>query len=47
VYALIEIRSDIQVRFIKIPYDHESAARAVEKAGLPDEFAAIIRTGKS
>jgi len=45
VYALIEIRSDIRVNFIKIPYDHESAARAVEKAGLPDEFAAIIRTG--
>ncbi len=45
VCALIDIRTDIQVRFIKISYDHESAARAVEKAGLPDEFAAIIRTG--
>ncbi|WP_066633285.1 metallophosphoesterase family protein [Desulfolucanica intricata] len=47
VYALIEMGNDIQVDFIKVPYDHESAARAVEKAGLPAEFAAIIRTGKS
>jgi len=45
VYALIEIGEDIQVDFIQVPYDYESAARAIEKAGLPAEFAAIIRTG--
>lgn len=46
VYALIDMDSDIRVDFIKVPYDYESAARAVEKAGLPADFAAIIRTGK-
>ncbi|AGL03403.1 metallophosphoesterase family protein [Desulfoscipio gibsoniae] len=46
VYVLINIGQDIQVDFVKVPYDYESAARAVEKAGLPGEFAAIIRTGK-
>lgn len=45
VYALIEVGAGIRVDFVKVPYDHESAARAVEKAGLPAEFAAIIRTG--
>ncbi|SFR11249.1 metallophosphoesterase family protein [Desulfoscipio geothermicus] len=47
VYALIEMDADIRVDFIKVPYDYESAAWAVEKAGLPAEFAAIIRTGIS
>lgn len=45
VYALIEINNDIRVDFIKVPYDYESAAQAIEKAGLPTEFAAILRTG--
>ena len=45
VYALIEMDSDIRVDFIKVPYDFETAARAVEKAGLPAEFASILRTG--
>ncbi|SFG81657.1 phosphoesterase, MJ0936 family [Desulfotomaculum arcticum] len=45
VYALIELSNDIRVEFIKVPYDYESAALAVEKAGLPAEFAAILRTG--
>ncbi|MBF7084239.1 hypothetical protein IT084_14895 [Desulfallas sp. Bu1-1] len=42
VYALIEIDGNIQVDFIKVSYDHESAVRAVEKAGLPAEFATSI-----
>ncbi|MCF8012322.1 MAG: metallophosphatase family protein [Clostridiales bacterium] len=45
VYALIEAGKNIKVDFIKVPYDHESAAKAVEKAGLPIEFTQIIRTG--
>jgi len=46
VYALVEIEKDLQVTFVKVPYDHEAAAKAVENAGLPVEFADIIRTGK-
>lgn len=45
IYALIKIEEGIHVDFIKVPYDYESAARAVEEAGLPAEFAAILRTG--
>ncbi len=46
IYTLLEIDKDIEVTFVKVPYDYEAAARAVEKAGLPEEFASIIRTGK-
>ncbi len=46
VYALLEIDKDIDVIFIKVPYDYEAAAGAVEKAGLPVEFANIIRAGE-
>lgn len=46
VYILLEIDKDMEVTFVKVPYDYETAAGAVEKAGLPEEFANIIRTGK-
>lgn len=46
VYALIQTKNDIQVDFIKVPYNYEAAARAIEKTGLPVEFAMILRTGK-
>ncbi|HBX24040.1 MAG TPA: metallophosphoesterase [Desulfotomaculum sp.] len=46
VYALVEFNGGVQTKFIKVPYDHEAAARAVENAGLPKEFAAILRTGR-
>ena len=46
VYALVEFKTDIKTEFIKVPYDYEAAARAVEDAGLPEEFAAILRTGR-
>lgn len=46
VYALVEIGDAVRVEFPKAPYDFESAARAIEAAGLPEEFARIIRTGR-
>lgn len=46
VYAMVEINGGVKVEFIKVPYDFEAAARAVESAGLPGEFAAILRTGR-
>jgi len=46
VFALVEVDKDIEVTFLKVPYNYEAAAGAVEKAGLPVEFANIIRTGK-
>lgn len=45
IYALIKIEEGIHVDFIKVPYDYESAARAIEKVGLPTEFAKVLRTG--
>lgn len=45
-YALLDLDTSVRVRFIKVPYDHEAAAAAVEKAGLPAQFAAILRTGR-
>lgn len=51
-YALIDIKENgieknISVKFIKVPYDYEAVARAIENSELPDEFAVNIRTGKA
>lgn len=46
VYALLDIDSRVNVEFIKVPYNYEEAARAIESAGLPKEFARAVRTGK-
>jgi predicted phosphodiesterase len=37
--------SDVQVEHVRVEYDVERAARAVEVAGLPQEFAAFLRSG--
>ena len=39
-------RGQVGVESIEVPYDHEAAARSVEVAGLPPEFAAMLRTGR-
>lgn len=46
VYALLEIDRKVRVNFHKVRYDYESAARAIEAAGLPKEFAASLGTGR-
>ncbi|MCG8402634.1 MAG: metallophosphatase family protein [Firmicutes bacterium] len=46
VYALVEINRGVKATFIKVSYDYEAAARAVKSAGLPEEFAVILRTGR-
>lgn len=51
-YAIVELRPDtkltnpdgIQVDFIRVPYDVEKAAQAVEASPLPSEFAQMLRT---
>jgi putative phosphoesterase len=35
----------VEVQFKKVDYDFEAAAKAIETAGLPLEFAALLRTG--
>lgn len=46
-YALVDITaSGISAQIAEVKYDVESAARAVEAAGLPREFAQMLREGR-
>lgn len=36
----------LNVDFVRVPYDVEKAARAIEAAAMPDEFAAMLRQGR-
>lgn len=46
-YVLLEITTaDVNVEIIEVPYDYEAAASAVEAAGLPREFAQMLREGR-
>ena len=36
---------DLEVEFIRVPYDVEKAAQAIEATDMPDEFAAMLRSG--
>jgi predicted phosphodiesterase len=36
---------DLSVEFIRVPYDVEEAARAIEATEMPDEFAEMLRRG--
>lgn len=44
VYALIEVGDEVTAAFPRVAYDVEAAARAIETADLPDEYAAALRT---
>jgi predicted phosphodiesterase len=37
--------SDLRVEFIRVPYDIEAAATAIEATDMPHEFAAMLRAG--
>lgn len=46
-YVIIDLHGDeTKVEIYEVDYDYESAAKAIEENGLPQEFAEIIRTGK-
>lgn len=46
-YAMLDITSaGVKVEIIEVPYDCESAARAVEATDLPHEFGQMLRVGK-
>jgi diadenosine tetraphosphatase ApaH/serine/threonine PP2A family protein phosphatase len=44
-YALVELSRRSRAEFRRVAYDVEAAARAIEHAGLPSEFAAQLRSG--
>lgn len=50
-YALLRIEEgqpvEIEVEFVRVDYDVERAARAVERSGLPDAYADMLRDGRS
>lgn len=46
-YVMLDItRQRVEVEIIEVPYDFESAARAVEATDLPPEFAQMLREGR-
>lgn len=46
-YVLLDITPEkVDVEILEVPYDFEAAARAVEAAGLPVEFARMLREGR-
>lgn len=47
VYLIVELGAQIAVTTVEVPYDYELTAKAIEQAGLPPEFASIIRTGNA
>ncbi|MDF1499624.1 MAG: metallophosphoesterase family protein [Anaerolineales bacterium] len=38
--------TDLSVEFVRVEYDVERAARAIEASDMPDEFAAMLRAGR-
>lgn len=43
-YALLDFTDgSLKVEIVRVPYDVEAAARAVEQSGLPVEYAAMLR----
>lgn len=45
-YAILEVENRaLHVTFVRVAYDIERAARAIEASEMPHEFAAMLRTG--
>jgi diadenosine tetraphosphatase ApaH/serine/threonine PP2A family protein phosphatase len=43
-YLVVGIsEGQLQARFVRVPYDIEAAAAAIEASGMPDEFAVMLR----
>jgi hypothetical protein len=44
-YTLLEARSELNVEFVPVVYDHERLARDMRAEKLPDEFVTTVLTG--
>lgn len=44
-YVVISLDDEVEVEIIKVQYDFEAVAGAIEESALPDEFAETIRRG--
>jgi putative phosphoesterase len=45
-HSVVEVGDEVRVEFPRIAYDFEAAARAIETADLPGEFARTLRLGR-
>lgn len=45
VYQLLELGEQVAVTTVEVAYDYSAASQAIVAAGLPEEFARIVRTG--
>jgi hypothetical protein len=46
-YVLLDVDERVRASIIEVAYDCERAAQAVLAAGLPEQFAAIARSGRA
>jgi predicted phosphodiesterase len=47
-YVLLTVdQSGTQAEFIRVPYDVDTAARAILESDLPNEFAEVLKSGRS
>jgi predicted phosphodiesterase len=44
-YVVISVEGALQTQFVRVAYDVEEAARGIREAGLPAEFAEVLRSG--
>lgn len=46
-YVILSVEEkELSVAFVRVPYDVEKAAQAIEASQMPDEFAEMLRQGK-
>ncbi|MFP3853431.1 MAG: metallophosphoesterase family protein [Anaerolineales bacterium] len=43
--VLSSVESELDARFVRVPYDVERAARGIEQSEMPDAFAEMLRQG--
>jgi predicted phosphodiesterase len=47
-YALLSMDAEAsRIEFVRVPYDVDSAADAIRASELPDEFAEVLKTGRT
>jgi diadenosine tetraphosphatase ApaH/serine/threonine PP2A family protein phosphatase len=45
-FVVLQVKEkDLQVEFVRVPYDIERAAQAIEASEMPDEYAQMLRNG--
>lgn len=45
-YCILELGDNIDVEFVRVPYDFEKMAKEIEDSELLDTFAQVLRTGR-